>query len=95
MKKLLSFSDGFTEYIHCVEAGETLVDVSFKHKVPIKDIINDNALTEEPLAGQYIVIRKRDNVAVFMPEDLVFGTCDHIKDHSEEEVYPFAVCKRF
>jgi len=91
MKKLLSFSDGFTEYIHCVEAGETLVDVSFKHKVPIKDIINDNALTEEPLAGQYIIIRKRDNVAVFMPEDLFFGTCGCLEDNSTDEPYPFEV----
>ena len=95
MKKLLSFYEGFTEYLHYMEAGETLVDVSFKHKVPIKDIINDNALTEEPLAGQYIVIRKRDNVAVFMPEDLSGGACGHIKDHFEEEAYPFAVSKRF
>ena len=84
MKKLLSFSDESTEYLHCVEAGETLADVAFTHQVPVKDIINDNALTEEPLAGQYIIIKKRGDVTVLTPEDLA-------KAQTDDGHYPFEV----
>ena len=84
MGKLLSFFDGMPSFIYCVEAGETLVDVAYKLKVPVKKMIEDNGLEEEIAAGQYLYIDASEDYAVIMPEDV---------DLSKWE-YPFEVVEK-
>ena len=70
MKKLLSFWEDFDKFLYCVEEAECLVDIAFKLRVPVEDLIKDNALTEDVVAGQTLFIRREKTSSVLLPEVL-------------------------
>ena len=71
---LKSPSDFRESFIYKVEEGESLSDVAEKFHTTITVVISENCLTEEPTAGQYIVVTKiHGKKHVVMPKDDIFS----------------------
>ena len=72
MENILSFFDSLDEFIYCVEEGQTLVDISYKFRVPVSSLISDNSLTAEVETGRWLNIRRVPSIIV-TPEDIADG----------------------